>query len=253
MRFVLWTVLITLLLLTTGCISYESLINFGETNKNNLPPMPINNYQPLIIQKSDILQVNLSSRDAQSLLPFKMQGTENGVAFDYFQVSSDGNIEFPTIGKINVDGKLLEEARVLLEEKLSPYFEVSPIIQIKVTNFQVNVNGEVGSPGGFIVENGRINVYEAITRAGDFTDYSRRDSILVIRELDGMRTFGYLDFNSIEVYNSPFFYLRQNDMVYIQPSKAKVNLIRDPATRALPYLSAVVSVFAIILAFVRIF
>ncbi len=237
-----------------SCISYESLINFSETDKSNLASQEIDNFKPIVIQAHDLLQINLSSTEASSLSPFMVGGgqqTGTGIASNNFSVSHEGNIEFPTIGKVDVDGLEIQEVQEAIRAKLQPYFVESPIIQVRLMNFTVNINGEVSSPGSFIINSPRVSVFDAITLAGDFTDYSRRDSIMIIREIDGVRSFGYVDFNNIDVFKSPFFYLKQNDMVYVQPSEAKVNLIRDPATRALPYISGIVSVVAIILAVVR--
>jgi polysaccharide export outer membrane protein len=245
---------IVFLMTFSGCVSYESLVNFSETNKSNLQPKEITNYEPLKIQPDDVIQINLSSTEASALNPFIVAGSNQvgtGGASDNFLVSADGYIEFPTIGKVKVDGLRIEEVQEIVLEALSPYFTEDPIIQVRLMNFKINVNGEVGGPGSFIVNSNRISVFEAITLAGDFTDYSRRDSIMIIREIDGVRNFGYVDFNTLDVFDSPYFYLKQNDIVYVQPSKAKVNIIRDTASRALPYITGVVSIVALILSVVR--
>jgi len=206
--------------------------------------MMITNFKPLTIQSSDILRIRVSSLNATAVAPFSMSSSANkeGGGFDEYLVNSEGDISFPTIGKISVIGLQIEEVKAKILEKLMPFFEQEPIIQVRLANFRVNVNGEVRGPGSFTVYNERLTIIEAISLAGDFTSYSQRDSILIIREQNGERNFGYVNFNSSEIFSSPYFYLQQNDVVYVRPRKTKVNSIRDPASRFLPWISAGVSV-----------
>ncbi len=231
----------------SSCTSYKGLLNYNESPQIPKGPMMITNFKPLTIQASDILSIRVSSLDATAVAPFSMSSDENqGGVFDEYLVNSDGDIDFPTIGKISVKGLKIEEAKAKILETLIPFFEQAPIVQIRLTNFRVNVNGEVRSPGSFNVYNDRLTIIEAISLAGDFTSYSQRDSILIIREQDGVRNFGYVNFNSSEIFSSPYFYLQQNDVVYVRPNKTKVNSVRDPSSRYLPWVSAGVSVILLI-------
>ena len=161
------------------------------------------------------------------------------------------NIELPTIGTVAVKGLQVEQIQTKIVDLLKPYFTTPPIVEVRLTNFRISVNGEVSSPGTFNVYNNRVTVIEAITLAGDFTGYSRRDSVMIIREEDGIRNFGYVDFTSSAVFSSPYFYLQQNDVVYVQPNKGKVNTVRDPASRALPWVSVGVSVLLLVVTIAR--
>ena len=243
------------LFLLAGCTSYNALVNFKEGPKIPVDPQAIKNFRPITIQPNDILNITVSSSDAVAVQPFKMSGNVEGggtqSAGENFLVSSEGTIDFPTIGTINIEGLTIEEAKAKIIEQLKPYFQDEPIVQLRLTNFKVMVNGEVGQPGSYSVQNDRMTIIEALTLAGDFTSYSRRDSIMIIREKAGERSFGYVDFNSYEVFNSPYFYLQQNDVIYVQPAKSKVNDIRDPATRFLPWVSAAVSITALIITVTR--
>lgn len=206
--------------------------------------MKITNFKPLRIQPSDLLRISVSGLDPSAVAPFSRSnagGQENGGA-DQYLVNSEGNIDFPTIGKISVKGLQVEEIKAKILKALMPFFEQPPIVQVQLTNFRINVNGEVGSPGLFRASSDRLSIIEAISLAGDFTNYSRRDSILIIREQDGLRHFGYLNFNTSEIFLSPYFYLQQNDVVYVRPNKSKVVNVRDPATRFLPWITTGVSV-----------
>lgn len=243
-----------LLMLIGSCTSYQSLLSYNESPRIPFEPQVITNYKPLKIQVNDILRIQISSTDPLAAQPFMVNGGASqggGDSFNAFPVNSEGAIIFPTIGEIKVLGLEIEQAKKVIQNKLKPYFNADPIVQLRLANFRVNVNGEVNTPGTFSVLNDRISIIEALTLAGDFTSYSRRDSILIIREADGMRSFGYVNFNSSEVFNSPYFYLQQNDVVYVQPDKTKVNSVRDPATRFLPWITAIASLTAIIISITR--
>jgi len=231
----------------SSCNSYQSLVNFNDYPRLPDGPQPITNFKPLKVQPSDILKIRVSSTNATAVAAFNMSGSEEGGGgFDEFLVNSKGEIDFPTVGKILVEGLEIEEVKDRVLERLMPFFEQPPIVQVRLTNFRVNVNGEVAAPGSFNVYNDRLTVLEAISLAGDFTSYSQRDSVLIIREQGGVRNFGYVNFYSSDIFSSPYFYLQQNDVVYVRPNKNKVTTVRDPATRVLPWVSAGVSVLLLV-------
>lgn len=247
------------LFLLSSCVKYNTLLNYQEAPTIPTEPQVIANYQPIIIQPNDILHIRVSSTEDVSVQPFTLSGmnmTNNSnnaqnSLLNGFLVSQDGTVDFPTLGKINLSGLTIEQAKLKITELLDPYFEENPIINMRLLNFRISVNGEVNSPGSFTVPNERVTIIEAVTMAGDFTSFSRRDSVLIVREGAGVRSFGYVDFNSAEVFTSPYFYLQQNDMVYIRPQKTKVGTVRDPATRVLPWVTAVVSVTAFLVSVLR--
>lgn len=245
--------LILIAIIIQGCTSYNSLLSFDGTPGIPTSPQQISNYAPLKIQTNDILRIRISSIDPTALQPFIASAGDGttGNSYEEYLVNSDGFIQFPTIGKILVKGLVAEEAGNRISEKLSTYFKEQPIVEVRLANFKVNINGEVGRPGILNVTNERLTLIEALTLAGDFTSYSRRDSILIIREENGMREFGYVDFNNTDFFNSKYFFLQQNDVVYVQPDKAKVNTVSDPVSRFLPWVSAIVSISALIITVTR--
>jgi len=182
----------------------------------------IQNATPLVIQSNDILSISLSSRNQEALAPFKVDRTaEEYNTSDQYLVNREGDIEFPTIGKIQVKGLEIEAVKQKIVNSLNPYFIQAPIVKIQLTNFRVNVNGEVREPGSFVIDNARLTIIEAITMAGDFTRYAQKDSVLIIREQNGLRAFGYVNFNSADIFTSPYFYLRQNDVVHVRVDSQK--------------------------------
>jgi len=247
MRGLIFIILIGVLS-TTGCTSYGALVNYNESPRIPTEAQAIINYKPITVQSNDVLSIQVLSTNPLVSKPFNL--SEEGSGGGYL-VNSEGFIDFPTVGKIKLKGLEIEMVKSKIIEAIAPYFEAPPIVQVRLANFRVNVNGEVGSPGTFSVNNQRMTLIDAITLAGDFTSYSARDSILIIREQDGMRTFGYINFNSPELFNSPYFYLQQNDVLYVKPNKSIVNTVRDPATRFLPWVGAAVSLVALLLSIRR--
>ncbi len=224
------------------------------------PEQAIDNYQPIVIQTNDILHIRLSSSNEVAAQPFQMQGNglaagggnnTQGLLINGYLVSLEGTINYPTIGAVKLGGLTTQEAKEALLEKLRPYFTEEPIIDVRLLNFNVSVNGEVNQPGTFTIPNERVTVLEAINLAGDFTSYSRRDSIMIIREDGKNRTFGYVDFNSPAIFRSPYFYLRQNDVVYVQPLRHKVVTVQDPLTRAFAWISAATGIAAFVITITR--
>jgi polysaccharide export outer membrane protein len=124
----------------------------------------------------------------------------------------------------------------------------NPVVNIRFVNFRVSVLGEVNGPGTFIISNDRITILEALGMAGDLTPYSNRSNILVIREQNGIRKFGELDIQSPEIFKSEYYYLKQGDIVYIEPTKDKEASIRDQFTEYLPWVTSSLSAITTIIA-----
>ena len=249
MRYLLYSIFVCLLFTICSCTKYTTLVSYDEAPRFPTEPQTIMIYRPIKIQSNDILQIRIAAPDMTTVQPFTFSSSESGVN-DYL-VSGEGYIDFPTIGKIEVKGLEIEEIKEKISDLLQPYFQQVPIVQLRLTNFRVNVNGEVRNPGSFSIPSSRVTLIDAITNAGDFTSYSSRDSILIIRENDGVRTFGYVNFNSPDVFNSEYFYMQQNDVVYVRPNKNIINTVRDPASRFLPWLSGAVSLVALIISIRR--
>ena len=247
------------ILLSSGCVSYNSLLNYNESQALLNSPQVIANFQPLMIQNNDILHIDISGSDPVALDPFSTdQGGAPGGAnspqnllLNGYLVDSKGDIDLPTLGKVKLVDLTLEQAKEKIEQLLDPYFEELPLVKVRLLNFRINVNGEVTRPGIFNIENQSVTILEALSLAGDLTDYSSRDSILIIREEKGQRSFGYINLNSADAFNSPYFYLQQNDVVYVRPAKTKLAVVRDPATRIFTWISAITGVAAFVITLSR--
>jgi polysaccharide export outer membrane protein len=139
-----------------------------------------------------------------------------------YLVDASGSIDFPVLGKLKVGGLARSAVVQLFKEKIGIYIK-NPIINFRITNFKVAVQGEVSQPGTYTVNSERVTLIEALTMAKDLTIYGKRDNILIIREIDGVKSYNRVDITKADFINSPFYYLAQNDVIYVEPNKNRIN------------------------------
>lgn len=176
---------------------------------------------PVIIQPGDRLNIVITAINKEAADQFNIAaGATGSFASGGYLVDSLGNIQVLQLGNIHVAGFTPQVLQDSLQHRLNDYIKGS-IVAVSIANFKVNMMGEIGKPGTLAVPDGNINILQAITQSGDLKPDARRDNILVIREVNGKREFGRVDISSNHVFESPYFYLKQNDIVYIEPDKAK--------------------------------
>jgi polysaccharide export outer membrane protein len=217
-------------------------------------------YEPLRLQTNDEIQVTISSASAEASQFFNLVANNQPVPAssitvasssqtfnNLYHVSFGGSITIPVLGDIRVVGLTTDQVKEAIMEKLKDYLKGAVVI-VNITNFRVTVIGEVNKPVIVPVNGQTINVIEAIGASGDMTVFGIRKNVKVIRKLpDGTTEVATLDFNNSSVFQSPYFQLRQNDIVYIQPNKNK-GLQASRANVWIPIVSTAVSVAAIIIA-----
>lgn len=210
-----------------------------------------------VIHLDDLLSIIVSCEDAEAAIPFNtpMIGLGRDVTSSSQQgaqgylVDKDGNIDFPVLGKIHVDGLSRKELSELLKEKLSEYLK-NPIVTIQFLNFKVTVLGEVKNPGSYKVNSERVSILDALGMAGDLQINAKRKNVLVTREVGDEKIFARIDLTSTEFLDSPFFYLQQNDVIYVEPNRGRI--AGGNASAFLPYiLSSVSTLVAIVALIVR--
>lgn len=187
------------------------------------------------IMPKDILTVTVTTIDPEAAVPFNLSVpttvsqastktlTSQPVLQDYL-VANDGTIDFPIIGEIKVAGLTKKECEAMILEKISPYLAETekPIVTVRMSSYSIAVLGEVKNPGSFPVSREKINVFEALAMAGDMTIYGVRDRVRLIREdAKGNKEIQILDLTDANIINSPYYYLQQNDIIYVEPSKVK--------------------------------
>lgn len=215
--------LLLLLLVLASCASKKEMVYFqGETELNTV----YENNTPKI-RPNDMLAISISATDMKATEPFnqinvyKTRTASNEVGQNVFTVSENGTIDFPVLGEVNVNGLTRTQAIQLFKQKLDPYI-INPGVNINFVNFKVSVIGEVNKPGTFTLPNERITVLEALALSGDLTIQGKRNNVMVIRETNGQKKTYTIDLTSKEALNSPVYYLAQNDVIYVEPNKARI-------------------------------
>lgn len=247
-------IILGLLMSFTSCIPYKDLVLFrrAETPLPNIEPLSSLNKVDLTIQPDDVLSITVSCYDAQLAVPFNLVDTRqaantqaNSPLVTYL-VDSKGDIEYPVLGRIHVGKKTIIEIRDTLYAKIKPYIK-EPSINIKRVNFRISVLGEVAKPSFFNISSERVTLLEALGMAGDLTPYSDRQRIMVVREENGKMVFGRVDLQSTDFFTSPYYYLHQNDVVYVDPKKNKKGTVSDPAAKYVTWGSAALSAISTII------
>lgn len=173
----------------------------------------------------DVVSIYISTLDPLVTQPYNLviQSGSGGQLIDYL-IDVDGNIDYPVLGKVKLVGLTVEEAKELFKKKFSEgQLLIDPVVMIRVLNFRITVAGEVRSPGVYPVSGERVSILEALGLAGDLTIKGRRDNILVVRDFNGTKTYTRIDLTNKEVFNSPVYYLTQNDYIYVEPNNSAVS------------------------------
>jgi polysaccharide export outer membrane protein len=253
--------LIYLGLFLAGCSSTRNIAYFHEGNRvDSANLVKLVGFTEPTIQPDDILAVSIFTIDpttgaqvnqvASQAVQSSNNSSGQSTAINGFLVDKNGEIELSIIGKLKLVGLTTFQARELIRTKASTDFK-NPSVQVRFANFKVTVMGEVTHPAMYTLPNEKVTVLDALSLAGDLTLYGKRENVLVIREKDGKKEFGRLNLSSRDIFNNPYYYLRQNDIVYIEPDKSKSAALNAPNRANLGLILSAISVLA--LAFTRIF
>lgn len=250
-------------LLVSGCTSYQkSLYLQNEQVLNESLEGQLYDFR---IMPKDELTIVVSTTDPEASAPFYRkigQSKEGGSSSINSQnanllaylVDNQGNIDFPVLGMVKVMGLTNRECEALIREKLQPYLKEVPNVTVRTSNYKFSVLGEVGKPGTYTTDAEKVTVFEALAQAGDMTLFSVRDDVQLLREdSTGVRRVYHLDLTQADVALSPYFYLQQNDVLYVKPTKAKVNsnTFNGNASMWLTLLSVVTSITTFVLALTK--
>lgn len=237
-----------------GCTASTEIVYFQDQKMKQNSGIAQTEFR---YKSSDILTIDVSALDEDVVKPFNLApvsyststiSAQSTMTKQTYLVDGDGNIDFPVLGRIKISGLTREEATQMLKEKITAYVK-DPIVTIRVTNFTVTVLGEVNNPGTFNIEDERVSLTEALGLAGDLTIYGIRNNVFLIREdLTGKKSYYSFDLTSVNSINSPKYYLEQNDVIYVEPNKAKIRSSAYNQNNAI--LIAAVSTLATIAAIV---
>jgi polysaccharide export outer membrane protein len=224
------TIPFLLALLFFSCASRKDVVYYQ--NIDSLANEKSNSYE-IKLQPDDLLTIIVSAEDQEIAMPFNLKSlsVQNPGRLDaavgqqtmqLYLVDASGFIEFPVLGKLKLGGLSRSEVLKMLQQKIGVYIK-DPIINLRIMNFKVSLQGEVNAPGTYSVDSERITLIEALSKAKDLTIYGKRNNILIIREIDGVKSYNRVDITNADFINSPFYYLAQNDVVYVEPNKTKIN------------------------------
>lgn len=222
--------------LMASCTSYKRVPYMQNSRDVNLDASAVL-YEARIMPKDEMtITVGLpgSQEDQDAVRPFNLtvKSTANNSGrvtlstqevLQTYLVRNDGTIDFPVLGTLNVGGMTVHEVEEMIASRLQgTYLKKHPVVTVHLSNYKISVLGEVTSPGTYTVPSEKVSVYDALALAKDMTVYGRRDNVKIVREgPDGKKSIHELDLNDANIINSPFYYLQQNDVLYVTPNKTK--------------------------------
>lgn len=211
-------------------------------------------YSDPVIQTGDALSIIVSAFDENLARPFNLSrpagmgttgGGDGAQNPTNYVVSGNGEIEMPMLGSVQVLGMTRQELATLLEGRISEYLE-NPIVNVRFMNYRVTMLGEFNTPGIVNSDTEKLSIIEAIANSGDMSYYAIRDSVMIIRTVDGIRTQAFVNLQDANLINSEYFYLKQNDIVYALPTKSKaLDINTSPLTAALTVLGFATAIIAL--------
>lgn len=185
------------------------------------------------IMPKDILTITVNTVNPEAAAPFNLVVSTalnnngqigNQRALQTYLVDNEGGIDFPVLGRIKVGGLTKSECEAMIHDKIKPYLNAAenPVVTVKMSSYSISVLGEVNRPGSFQVSREKINILEALAQAGDLTIYGVRENVKLIREdANGKKQIYHINLNDANLLTSPYYYLQQNDIVYVEPNKVK--------------------------------
>jgi polysaccharide export outer membrane protein len=215
-------------LLLSACGSTKEISYLQDVNV--LKEQAIEQKYEVIIHQDDLLSIYVNSKNPELTAPFNMPMVSSQVGSEVsspqrvlgYLVDVNGSIEFPVLGKIQVEGLTrLQLTNLIKNWIIRENLIKDPIVTAQFLNFKISVMGEVNHPGSFTVTGDRITLLEALSMAGDLTIYGKRNRVAVIREEQGERTILFHDLRSVSIFDSPCYYLQQNDIIYVEPNRSR--------------------------------
>ena len=238
-------ILLSVITLLTSCATKKEIVYFQDAD-NLAERKNSQTFEP-IIESNDILYVSISSMNEAVLMPFKrstgMEGnmSNSNAGLQGYLVNVDGDIRFPVIGNVSVAGKTRGRVEAELKSKLSEFI-TDVVVDVRIMNFKITVIGEVNNPGVYSIADERVTLPQALGLAGDLSEDGRRDNILVIREINGQQQVSRIDLTKTEFFSSPYYFLKQNDVVYVEPSTKGVK-----KSGFIPDIPALLSLMTVVL------
>lgn len=238
-----------------SCASKEEIVYYNNISGGNSGTA--NSKYEAKFEPDDLLMITVTAPDIEASKAFNLPAisvSQNAtlaaapVQYQLYLVDTNGYIELPVIGAFKIGGltrtDAMQKLKTILEGKIG-----DPIVNIRITNYKISVSGEVLRPGTYPITSERVTLPDALAMAGDMTIYGKRTNIAVIREIEGVKTINRVDITKADFINSEFYYLSQNDVVYVEPNKTRINSasVGPNITIGLSALSLVITVVALLI------
>ena len=224
----LYLLIVTILI--SSCVSKEKILYLQDLEKNREYNQDLSDYKPEI-KPDDLLRILVTSKNMEAVALFNKtvsptMGNETAVVgqqqlFAYL-VDENGYIDYPILGRLDLNNMTVSEVSSLLKDKISKYVKDDVFIDVRILNFKVTVLGEVNQPGTYPLQGNRNTLLQALGLAGDLTIYGKRNDITIIREEKGLKKSASIDLTSEKFMNSEFYFLKQNDVIIVHPNNAQV-------------------------------
>lgn len=215
-------------LLISSCVSKKEIIYFQN---DEIDQSKVSNSYKTIIKPDDLLQINITAQDLKAVQPFNLAAVSYATSTNsaigqaqqqMYLVDTNGEVDFPVLGKLKIGGLTRDEVIDLLRNKLDPDYVKDPNINIRIANYKISVLGDVQRPGSYNIPNERITILDALALAGDLNISGQRNDILITREEAGKKVQYKIDLLSKDIFTSPVYYLQQNDVVYVKQNYARI-------------------------------
>lgn len=220
------------MLLASSCVTQKQMTYLQNADPSIMDSINAHykSQTELVIRPGDALTIFVSALDQEAVVPYNLPtvvyatpgaaNVQTTPMLQYYMVDEAGDIMFPVLGKIHVAGLKRTEAEELIKSRLAQQV-VDPMVQVNFLGTKVTVLGEVNHPGQVPITQGRLTILDALASAGDLTPYGRRDNVLVTREVNGKIETARLNLRTADIYTSPYYFLQQNDVVYVSPHKVR--------------------------------
>lgn len=243
-----WIFVGCICVLLTACVPHKKIAYFQDLQNDSTITSFVDKHISTV-ETSDLLSISIASLsdDANTLFELQTGSDDPNYASNTYLVREDSTIQIPVLGKLKVAGKatglVAEEVRAALE----PYLK-DPTVVVRIVNYRVTLMGEVAKPGVYHIPNEKVSILEAIGMAGDLTIYGKREQVKIIRTSGGEHQVFFLDLTSKTIFTSPNFFLQNNDIVYVEPSKGKTSL-DDNVYRILPLIISTLTLIIVVVGF----
>lgn len=249
---------VVVLSMLQSCVVSKKSVYFNDLNDTvKIQHIVPSEFKDPVIQPDDILSIVVQTIDPATTAAVNQVSAMPAVGassatpigqqvISGFLVDRDGNVTMSMLGKFKVSGLTTYQARELIQEKASRFFK-EPTVQVRFANYKITVIGEVAKPATYTVANEKVTLLDAIGLAGDLTIYGKRENVLLIRDNNGVKELVRFNLNSSEIFKSPYYYLKQSDVIYVEPGKAKVAANNAARTQTFAIIGSILSVLIIAL------